>query len=262
VSDVIPSPIDDPSPRQSGSVTVGQELTEACPHGDPARADTQLDLQPRGSPETLRPIAATTTIDAAAGNRRVGSGLAAIDLDRTAGAPTEEPPPPTIVGRYRIVGTLGSGGFGCVYLAVDEDLDRQVAIKMPRRADITSIAGVNDFLAEARILATLDHPGIVPVYDVGRTAEGHCYIVSKLIEGSNLATRMQAGPVPWDQTVSLAAAIAEALHHAHIHGLVHRDVKPANILLDRAGRPYLTDFGLALREADFGKFACCVGTPE
>ena len=188
--------------------------------------------------------------------------MASTELDQASGAPSEEPPLPTIVGRYRIVRTLGSGSFGHVYLAVDEDLDRQVAIKMPRRADIASIAGANDFLAEARILATLDHPGIVPVYDVGRTAEGHCYIVSKLIEGSNLGARMREGPIPWDQTVTLVAAIAEALHHAHVHRLVHRDVKPANILLDRAGRPYLTDFGIALREADFGKFACYVGTPE
>ena len=71
---------------------------------------------------------------------------------------------------------------------------------MPRRADITSTAGANDFLAEARILATLDHPGIVPVYDVGRTAEGRCYIVSKLIDGSDLAARMRAEPLTWDQT--------------------------------------------------------------
>ena len=229
---------------------------------DLARADTQPDLPTEGSPQTTRSIAPTTTFCDAAGNRLVGSGLASTDLDQATGVPTEEPPPPTIVGRYRIVRTLGSGGFGRVYLAVDEELDRQVAIKMPRRADIVSAAGANDFLAEARILATLDHPGIVPVYDVGRTAEGHCYIVSKLIDGSDLCARMRAGPLTWDQTVTLVAAIAEALHHAHVHGLVHRDVKPANILLDRAGRPYLTDFGLALREADFGKFACYVGTPE
>jgi serine/threonine protein kinase len=182
--------------------------------------------------------------------------------DRATSAPIKEPPRPAVVGRYRIVRTLGSGGFGRVYLAVDEDLDRQVAVKIPRRADIASISGANDFLAEARILATLDHPGIVPVYDVGQTVEGHRYIVSKLIEGSNLDERMRAGPIPWDETVTLVAAVAEALHHAHLHGLVHRDVKPANILLDLAGRPYLTDFGLALREADFGKFACYVGTPE
>jgi serine/threonine protein kinase/formylglycine-generating enzyme required for sulfatase activity len=182
--------------------------------------------------------------------------------DQPTGAPIMEPPQPPIVGRYRIVRSLGSGGFGHVYLAVDQDLDRQVALKMPRRADIAFISGANDFLAEARILATLDHPGIVPVYDVGRTAQGHWYIVSKLIEGSNLEARMLAGRIPWDQTVTLVAAIAEALHYAHVHGLVHRDVKPANILLDLAGRPYLADFGLALREADFGRFACCVGTPE
>ena len=236
--------------------------TEPIPNGDLGSADTQPDLPTDGSPETPHPSAPTVTFRAVAKNRRLGSSLASTEIDQTTGVPTDEPLPPSIVGRYRIVRTLGSGGFGHVYLAVDQDLDRQVAIKMPRRADIASISGANDFLAEARILATLDHPGIVPVYDVGRNPEGQCYIVSKLIEGSDLRERMREGGIPCDQTVTLVAAIAEALHHAHVHGLVHRDVKPANILLDRAGRPYLTDFGLALREADFGKFTCYVGTPE
>ena len=265
MSDVTPSRIDRTSPPDPRAVTICSDPTAAGSHDDLATADTQPDLPTDGSPESLESPcsdAPTVSFRADAGNLRVGSGLASTVLDETTGAPTEEPPQPTIVGRYRIVRTLGSGGFGRVYLAFDEDLNRQVAIKMPRRADIASIAGANDFLAEARILATLDHPGIVPVYDVGRTAEGHCYIVSKLIEGSNLGARMRAGPVPWDQTVTLVADIAEALHHAHVHGLVHRDVKPANILLDRPGRPYLADFGLALRETDFGKFACYVGTPE
>jgi serine/threonine protein kinase/formylglycine-generating enzyme required for sulfatase activity len=262
VSDLIPSTIGDSSPRHPRAVTGCSDATEASPNGNPAMVDTQPDLPAGGSPQAPPSIEATATFRAAAENRRIASGLAPTDLDQTTAPPTEEPPPPTIVGRYRIVRTLGSGGFGRVYLAVDEDLGRQVAIKMPRRADIASIASGNDFLAEARILATLDHPGIVPVYDVGRTAEGHCYIVSKLIEGSNLRARMGVGPLPRDQTVTLVAAVADALHHAHVRGLVHRDVKPANILLDQAGRPYLADFGLALREADFGKFACYVGTPE
>jgi serine/threonine protein kinase len=259
---VTESPIDDSSPRHPRAATGCSDATEASPHGDLTRPESQSNLPTGGSEETLCSNAPTVSFCAAAGNRRVGSGSASTDPDLTTDAPTEELPPPTIVGRYRIVRMLGSGGLGRVYLALDEDLHRQVAIKMPRRADIASIAGGNDFLAEARILATLDHPGIVPVYDVGRTAEGICYVVSKLIEGSNLSARMRAAPIPWDQTVTLVTAVAEALHHAHIHGLVHRDVKPANILLDSAGRPYLTDFGLALREADFGRFACYVGTPE
>jgi serine/threonine protein kinase len=259
---VTQSPIDDSSPRHPLADTDRSDATEAGPHGDVALPDTQADTPTDGSPETPRSNAPTVSFGTAAENHRVRPRSPSTDPDLTTDAPTEELPPPTIVGRYRIVRTLGSGGFGRVYLAVDLDLDRQVAIKMPRRADIASTAGANDFLAEARILATLDHPGIVPVYDVGRTAEGFFYIVSKLIEGRTLSARMRAGPLPWDQTVTVVAAIAEALHHAHINRLVHRDVKPANILLDRAGRPYLSDFGLALREADFGKFACYVGTPE
>jgi serine/threonine protein kinase/formylglycine-generating enzyme required for sulfatase activity len=256
------APVADALPRQPRADGVSADATEASSHDDLATADTEPDLQADGAFGTPCSDALTVSFRAGTGNHQVAFGLASTINDEANGALTAEAPSPTIVGRYRIVRTLGAGGFGRVYLAVDEDLDRQVAIKMPRRADIVSVSGANDFLSEARILATLDHHGIVPVYDVGRTAEGHCYIVSKFIEGSNLDARMRAGPIGWDQSVSLVAAIAEALHHAHVHGLVHRDVKPANILLDRAGRPYLTDFGLALREADFGKFACYVGTPE
>jgi serine/threonine protein kinase len=261
VSNVNLSPVDDSSPREPPANGGCSEQTEFGPDDDLPGADVQTELPADGSSQTPRSVSATATIRGASGNGP-GSGMPSTQAGQMTHAPVNEPPAPTIVGRYRIVGTLGSGSFGRVYLAIDQDLDRQVAIKLPRRADIASMEGVNDFLAEARILATLDHPCIVPVYDVGRTADGQFYIVSKLIEGSTLEARMRAGNVPWDQTITLVAAIAEALHHAHTRGLVHRDVKPANILLDLAGRPYLTDFGLALREADFGKFTSYVGTPE
>ena len=186
MSDLIPSTIDDGSPRHPrGQRRLGP--TDGSRSGRrPGQGGPQPDLPTEESSETTRSMPPTESFRATAGSRRVGSGSASTYLDRTTSPPAEEPPP-TIVGRYRIVRTLGSGGFGRVYLAVDGDLDRQVAIKMPRRADIASVAGGNDYLAEGRILATLDHPAIVPVYDVGRTAEGHCYIVSKLIEGSDLS---------------------------------------------------------------------------
>ena len=101
---------------------------------------------------------------------------------------------PEKIGRYRVIRRLGQGGFGRVYLAHDDDLDRPVAIKVPNPERISRPEDVEAYLAEARILARLDHPHIVPVYDVGRTDDGLCYVVSKYIEGSDLADADQAGP--------------------------------------------------------------------
>src|SRR5262249_53288489 len=117
------------------------------------------------------------------------------------------------------------------------------------------------YLREARTAAQLDHPYIVPVYDVGSTEHFPCYVVAKYIDGTDLATRLQHSRLPLHEAVDLVATVAEALHHAHKQGLVHRDVKPGNILLDRSGRPYVADFGLALREQDVGRGARYAGTP-
>ncbi|MFI5456857.1 MAG: SUMF1/EgtB/PvdO family nonheme iron enzyme [Isosphaerales bacterium] len=186
----------------------------------------------------------------------------------TAGSSPDPPLPgpgahplPERLGRYRVIRLLGSGGFGQVYQGRDDDLDRPVAIKVPNPERISQPEDVEEYLAEARNLARLDHPNIVPVFDVGRTADGLCYVVSKLVEGSDLAARIRQGPVSCDQAAELVAAVADALHYAHSHGLVHRDVKPANILLDQAGRPIVVDFGLALKDEDFGRSPLLAGTP-
>jgi hypothetical protein len=168
---------------------------------------------------------------------------------------------PSHLGRYRITVRLGAGAFGVVYKAYDDDLRRDVAIKVPHRHRICTAADVEAYLAEARMLATLDHPGIVPVHDVGRTADGLCYVVSKFVAGQNLRARLRQGRPPCAEAAGLVAGVAEALHHAHRRGLVHRDIKPANILLDEQGRPVVADFGLALREADLGTGPQQVGTP-
>jgi serine/threonine protein kinase len=101
----------------------------------------------------------------------------------------------------------------------------------------------------------------VPVHDVGRAEDARCYIVSKFVEGSTLAKRLKGDRPSFSESAELAAVVAEALHHAHRQGLVHRDIKPANILLDTSGKPYVADFGLALKEEDFGKGAGFAGTP-
>ena len=160
-----------------------------------------------------------------------------------------------------IIGRLGQGGFGRVYLAHDDDLDRPVAIKVPNPERITHPEDVEAFLVEARILARLDHPNIVPVHDVGRTEDGLCFVVSKLVEGSDLAVRIGQARPSFRDSAELVATIADALHYAHTRGLVHRDIKPANILIDASGKPCVADFGLALKDEDFGKGGGLAGTP-
>ncbi len=168
---------------------------------------------------------------------------------------------PVRLGRYRVDKLLGRGGFGVVYQGYDEELERTVAIKVPRRDRLTRPGDAEAYMAEARVVARLEHAHIVPVLDVGRTDDGLCFVVSRFIAGSDLAKQLAADRPSAGAAAGLVATVAEALHYAHTRGLVHRDVKPGNILLDPAGTPYLADFGLALREQDYGKGGGICGTP-
>jgi eukaryotic-like serine/threonine-protein kinase len=179
--------------------------------------------------------------------------------------PTEsvaEPPShPASIGRYRVEGILGKGGFGLVFLAHDHQLRRRVAIKVPHRELTSEPADAEAYLSEARALASLDHPHIVPVHDVGSTPDFPCFFVSKYVEGTNLAQRLKQFSLSYTEAAELTATVAEALHYAHKQGLVHRDIKPGNILIDQSGKPYLVDFGLALKEAELGRGPRYAGTP-
>ena len=170
---------------------------------------------------------------------------------------------PTKIGRYRIIRRLGSGrvrtGLSCSRRRPRPPRCDQGA---EPRTNLTP-RGCRGYLNEARILARLDHPNIVPVYDVGRTDDGLCFVVSKLIEGSDLAARIKERLAPASRIRrNWSPPIAEALHYAHTRGLVHRDIKPANILIDASGKPCVADFGLALKDEDFGKGGGLAGTPR
>ena len=164
------------------------------------------------------------------------------------------------VGRYPVKQLLGRGGFGEVYLGFDDQLKRDVAIKLTYGSKVGPEAA-KMFMEEARILAELDHPNIVPVFDVGATEMGDVFIVSKFIDGTDLATRIERDRPSRELSIEIIIKIAEALHYAHTKGLIHRDVKPANILLDKSSRPYLADFGIALRESEQVGLGEITGTP-
>lgn len=175
--------------------------------------------------------------------------------------PNQPPAGVPVIGRYRVEKILGEGGFGVVYLAHDDELKRRVALKVPQAHRIRTPKDAEAYLVEAQVLAKLDHPHIVPVYDVGRSGDGLPYVVSKFIEGCSLADRIKQSRLAVRESVVLVAKMADALQYAHQHRLVHRDVKPGNILLDTSNKPFLVDFGLALKEEDFGKGGGILGTP-
>ncbi len=157
---------------------------------------------------------------------------------------------PTKIGRYPVIRLLGRGGFGHVYLAHDDDLNRHVAIKVPSPERILQPKDIEAYLNEARIVASLDHPHIVPVYDVGRTDDGLCFVCPSSSRAATLRGD-QGGRPGFPDSAGLVATVAEALHYAHTRGLVHRDIKPGNILIDASGNAFLADFGLGAQGRGF-----------
>ena len=149
------------------------------------------------------------------------------------------------LGRYRLGRLLGRGGMGEVYLAHDETLDRDVAVKFVASDKVGDEAAGRRLLHEAHAAAVLDHPCICTVYETGRTPDGKAFIVMQYVEGESLSTKLEAGPLPAREALGIAANIAEALAAAHKRNIVHRDLKPSNVMVTPSGRPKLLDFGIA-----------------
>ncbi|MEM6472668.1 MAG: serine/threonine-protein kinase [Planctomycetota bacterium] len=171
---------------------------------------------------------------------------------------------PATVGDYELIEEVGRGGMGVVFRARQVSLDREVAVKMILRGRLASDSDLQRFLAEAAATARLEHPGIVPVYEVG-DFDGRPFFSMRYVEGETLADRTARGPLPQREAARIISQIARAVQFAHEQGFVHRDLKPSNILLNRDGKPLITDFGLAKEfktDVSLTRSGMLVGTPS
>jgi serine/threonine protein kinase len=188
--------------------------------------DSALGMTPDAAPS--EPARITTTFD---------------------GSPAQPEQFPRPFGRYELRSLLGRGGMGAVYLAHDPQLDRLVALKVPRPLGDEAGEWRQRFQGEARAAATLQHPNICPVFEVG-AVESQPYLTMAFIEGESLAARLKrTKSMPVRAAVALVRTLAGAVNEAHERGIIHRDLKPGNVMIDRRGQPIVMDFGLALRSA-------------
>lgn len=233
------------------------EVCARCGTAVPTTAQTGHTLLGRPTPSGAAPEAPALSPDAPT---QPGRGVAAPLKDDDA----RFAPGRVVLSHYRIVRRLGQGGMGAVYLAVDDVSGQQVAIKvlpaqLARERDIRE-----RFVHEARALATLDHPAIVPLITFATVDEDR-FLVMKYVDGEPLDARLhRVGPLDFDTTRRVLRTVVEALGYAHARGVVHRDVKPANVLLANDGRVFLVDFGIAKREQStrLTQTGMLMGTPQ
>jgi serine/threonine-protein kinase len=167
-------------------------------------------------------------------------------------------------GDYELLEEVGRGGMGVIYRARQIGLDREVAVKMILRGRLASTDDHQRFYAEAEAAAQLDHPGIVPVYDVGEL-DGRPYFSMRYVKGDTLAQQLATRPLPPRDAARMLLEVSRAIDYAHGMHVLHRDLKPSNILLDETGRPLVTDFGLAKQTADAASLTrsgTVLGTPS
>jgi formylglycine-generating enzyme required for sulfatase activity len=232
---------DELPPAEMVSASDHLNACDACQAAADELADDQY-LRQEYRDLTALAAAVSQAADSTGAAPETDSGPHAVPAwsDDTASAPDS-------LGRYELRDAISAGAFGEVWRAFDPLLGREVAIKMVRRDRKDSEGAVFGFLEEGRKLATLKHPGIVTVFDVGYQ-DSRFFIVTELLSGGTLAARLRKEKLPCAEAARQVAVVARAAHAAHLKGLVHRDIKPSNIVIDEHGEPRLTDFGLAISE--------------
>jgi tetratricopeptide (TPR) repeat protein/predicted Ser/Thr protein kinase len=206
-----------------------------------------LDDRCAGDPDLrARLDALLAAHDALTAGGRTGPGfLESLDAGRAEAILVSGSAAERTIGRYEVVGELGRGGMGVVYLARDPELERPVALKLLSPALAADPAAADQLLREARAASALDHPNIATVYEVGETHDGRPFLAMGYYEGETLRERIARGPLPVDEAVALAAQAADGLAAAHDGGIVHRDIKPENLVVTPRGALRILDFGVA-----------------
>lgn len=241
-------PVRTPEPALTGEPSGGRR-------NDPEEwrriQDEFLHVLEVGAEERGRRLAVLEQEDPAVSEEVAGllsAHVAAGPVDEVIGwlqAPKDEPEPGTTVGSYTLEERLGEGGMGVVYRAVDERLDRAVALKFLAPAVADDASAKERFVLEARAAAALDHPNICTILEIGEAPGGDVYIAMPFYQGETLKSRIGRGPLPVGEALELAAQISRGLGAAHERGIVHRDIKPANVILSRDGTAKILDFGIA-----------------
>jgi len=233
------------------------ELTDRVQRGEPVNLEETCRQEPELATELRMLWGAVLVADA------VGSDAASSHDSHAPDLPSGTIELPCRFGDYELIAELGRGGMGVVYRARQLSLNREVALKMILRGQLASPVELARFKAEAEAAARLNHPNIVPVYDVGQV-DSRPFFTMKMIRGQTLSQRLANGPLPARESALLLASVARAIQHAHQNGVLHRDLKPSNILIDDEGIAHVTDFGLAKQTDDAASLTRTggiIGTP-
>jgi serine/threonine protein kinase len=257
--------------------TPPDSLTPGVPPWAPGSADSPNEGAPRPAPPTPAPAAPPGPLPAAVPYvSDVAATMRLIPVPPPSAPPPPVPvmvatPPPMagerFIGKYRVKGELGRGGMGAVYLAEQPGLGREVAIKELIQSAATDPVALKRFLQEAQVMARTSHPNLVQVHDVELSADAN-YIVLEFVRGKSLRDWLNRGPIPPPQVFAVMHGVLQALDYAHKHAIVHRDMKPENVLLSDDGMVKVADFGIARLTDDTGvggtatKTGTTVGTPQ